>query len=314
MPEAIIVIQSLQFLQRECISFAQDVNMLSSVMSYFRTLKEFINKPDPLENKKKEKMKGPIQKIIFDNVTFAYQNSETILKNLSFSVASGEKVAIVGENGSGKSSLVKLLCRFYDPLEGSILVDGIDLKDLDVNEWRSHLSTVFQDFGKYPLTLRENIGIANYVNMSDSNKINQSLKKAGLDYFLNKFSSGIQTQLGKEFSGQELSIGEWQKLAISRLFFKNSSVIVMDEPTASLDPDSEFELFKKLIEAFDKKTVFLITHRLNSVKLCNKILLLKDGKISEQGSHEDLMANKKEYYRLFKLQASGYSINDYSIV
>ena len=146
--------------------------------------------------------------------------------------------------------------------------------------------------------------------LRDEKKLKSAIEKGGIGYLKEKFPEGFATLLGKEFSGKELSFGEWQKLAISRLFFRDSPIIVMDEPTASLDPNSEYEVFQRLIQAFEGRTVFLITHRLNSVKMCDKILLLKNGNILEEGSHEDLMQQKGEYARLFSLQASGYQVKE----
>lgn len=303
----IVIVQSLYFLQRELLAFAQDMSMLSSVISYFHTFRKFMEQKDALILKPSRSPGAQIRSIEFRDVSFRYgDDGGLILKNLSFSLKAGEKVAIVGENGSGKSTLIKLLCRFYDPSSGSIFINGIDLKEMDLKEWRQQLSAVFQDFGRYPLSLRENIGISKVSDLDDKEKLELAIKGAGLEYLNEKFTEGFATMLGREFSGKELSFGEWQKLAISRLFFRDSPIIIMDEPTASLDPGSEFEIFQRLIQAFFGKTVFLITHRLNSVKMCNKIFLLKNGSISEEGSHAELVARNEEYSRLFALQASGY--------
>lgn len=307
----IVMVQSLHFLQREILALVQDMSMLSSVVSYFQTFKKFMEQEDVLSIKHQRIFNGPLRSIEFWNVSFGYGGEEIlVLKNLSFSLKAGEKIAIVGENGSGKSTLIKLLCRFYDPKEGSIFVNGIDLKEIDLVSWRQQLSAVFQDFGKYPLSLAENIGISKISDLSNEKKLESAIEKGGLDYLPEKFPEGFATLLGKEFSGKELSFGEWQKLAISRLFFRDSPIIVMDEPTASLDPNSEYEVFQRLIQAFEGRTVFLITHRLNSVKMCDKILLLKNGNILEEGSHEYLMQQKGEYARLFSLQASGYQLKE----
>jgi ATP-binding cassette subfamily B protein len=307
----IVMVQSLHFLQREVLALVQDMSMLSSVVSYFQTFKKFMEQEDALAIKHQRQFNTPLRSIEFRNVSFGYGGEDRfILKNLSFSLKAGEKIAIVGENGSGKSTLIKLLCRFYDPKEGSILINGIDLKEMDLTSWREQLSAVFQDFGKYPLSLGENIGISKTSDLGNEKKLESAMEKGGLSYLQEKFPEGFATLLGKEFSGKELSFGEWQKLAISRLFFRDAPVIVMDEPTASLDPNSEYEVFQRLIQAFEGRTVFLITHRLNSVKMCDKILLLKNGNILEEGSHEDLMQQKGEYARLFSLQASGYQVKE----
>jgi ATP-binding cassette subfamily B protein len=186
----------------------------------------------------------------------------------------------------------------------------MDLKEMDPKDWRKQLSAVFQDFGKYPLSIGENIALSKTGGVKE--KLEIAIDKGGLGYLREKFPDGFDTLLGKEFSGKELSFGEWQKLAISRLFFRDAPVIVMDEPTASLDPSSEYEIFQRLVRAFEGRTVFLITHRLNSVKMCDKILLLKHGKILEEGSHANLMKQKGEYSRLFSTQAAGYQTKESS--
>lgn len=307
----IVMVQSLHFLQREVLALIQDMNMLSSVVSYFQTFKKFMGQKDVLSSEHNRSLNVPVRSIEFRNVSFGYPGEDRlVLKNLSFSLNSEEKIAIVGENGSGKSTLIKLLCRFYDPKEGSILINGIDLKEINLRDWRQQLSAVFQDFGKYPFSLGENIAISKPSYLDDEKKLELAIEKGGLGYLQEKFPEGFATLLGKEFSGKELSFGEWQKLAISRLFFRDSPIIMMDEPTASLDPNSEYEVFQRLIRAFKGRTVFLITHRLNSVKMCDKILLLKNGNILEEGSHADLMKQKGEYSRLFSLQAFGYLVKE----
>ncbi|NNM43159.1 MAG: ABC transporter ATP-binding protein [Chlamydiae bacterium] len=308
----IVMMQSLHFLHREVLSFIQDMNMLSPVISYFQTFKKFIEQKEMVPSSNYQ-LNSPVNLIEFCNVSFGYEKDDLILKNLSFSVHRGEKIAIVGANGSGKSTIIKLLCRFYDPQEGSILIDGIDLKEIDIENWRSQLSAVFQDFGRYPLSLGENISFSDSATV-DKRKMDGAIKKANLTYLLEKFPEGFHTPLGKEFSGKELSPGEWQKLAISRLFFRNSPIVVMDEPTSSLDPNSEYEIFQRLILAFEGKSVFLITHRLNSVKMCDRILLLKDGRIAEEGTHQKLMALNGDYNKLFSMQASGYQEPEHALL
>ena len=303
-PTIIVIIQSLHFLHREVLAFLQDMNMLSPTISYFQTFKRFIdqkeNNPPPALQLKK-----PVSQIEFRNVSFGYEENDLILKDISFSASQGEKIAIVGANGSGKSTLIKLLCRFYQPQEGAIYIDGIDIRKFSMEDWRKQFSAIFQDFGKYPLSLGENISFSDSLS-TDETKMYQAIQNVNLSYLLERFPEGLDTLLGKEFSGKELSFGEWQKLAISRLFFKNSPIVIMDEPTSSLDPDGEYEIFQRLIEAFAGKTVFLVTHRLNSVKMCDRILFLKDGNIAEEGSHQELMMLGGNYYTLFSMQASGY--------
>lgn len=307
----IVMVQSLHFLQREVLAFTQDVTMLSSVVSYFQTFKKFMSQQDTLPDQKGE-LSLPLRTIEFREITFGYETDRPILNNLSLSIRAGEKIAIVGANGSGKSTLIKLLCRFYDPSKGSIIVNGTNLKEITLAEWRKQISVIFQDFGKYPLSVAENIAISNLSKLQDTGIIAEAIEKGGLSDLIDKFPEGIHTLLGKEFSGKEMSFGEWQKLAICRLFFRDASIIVMDEPTASLDPNAEHEMFLQLTQAFEGKTVLLISHRLNSVKMCDRILMLKNGCIVEDGSHDELMLCKGEYYDLFSLQAQGYQQSEES--
>lgn len=322
LPTIIVMIQSLSFLHRECLAFIQDVNMLSSVISYFETFRKFMGRKDSLKTFSKpiQLQKHHINTIEFQNISFGYEQETNILHQLSFKIQRNEKVAVVGPNGSGKSTLIKLLCRFYDPEKGKILINGNDLKEIDIFSWREQISTIFQDYGKYPLSIKENVALSNYPELNNQEAILHSLDVNGLGYFRKKFSHSLETMLGKEFSGEELSHGEWQKMALARLYFRDASLIVMDEPTASLDPESEYEVFQNLVQAFKQNTVILVTHRLSSARACDRILLLKNGRLVEEGSHENLMKKQGDYCRLFSLQASGYGksenepeFSDYSL-
>lgn len=322
LPTIIVMIQSLSFLHRESLVFIQDVNMLSSVISYFETFRKFMGRKDSLKpfSKPIQLQKHDINTIEFQNISFGYEQETNILHQLSFKIQRNEKVAVVGPNGSGKSTLIKLLCRFYDSEKGKILINGNDLKEIDIFSWREQISTIFQDYGKYPLSIKENVALSNYPELNNQEAILHSLDVNGLGYFRKKFPHSLETMLGKEFSGEELSHGEWQKMALARLYFRDASLIVMDEPTASLDPESEYEIFQNLVKAFKQNTVILVTHRLSSARACDRILLLKNGRLVEEGSHENLMKKQGDYCRLFSLQASGYGkserepeFSDYSL-
>lgn len=247
-----------------------------------------------------------VNMIEFKDVSFGYDSDPLILRKVSFSIRPGEKVALVGANGSGKSTLAKLLCRFYEPQAGQILVNGIDLRELDISQWRDKLSAVFRTLANILFHFGENVGFADVHRSLDQNRLHAAIVSGGIDYLLGHLPQGLDTLLGKEFSGKELSFGEWQKLAIARLLFRNSEIIVMDEPTASLDPESEYEVFQRLIQMFESKAVLLITHRLSSVKMCDKILVLENGMVVEAGTHAALMEQNGRYHHMFSLQASGY--------
>lgn len=243
--------------------------------------------------------------IVFENVSFSYPDGRKVLSHVNFKIMKGEKIAIVGQNGAGKSTIIKLLLRFYDPTDGLITVDGKDLKTLDILSWRASISGVFQDFGQYHFTAQENIYLAN-AHASQEAVIDAS-KKGGFFPILNKLPEGLNTLLGKEFGGTSLSGGEWQKLAMSRAFLRDANLLILDEPTSSLDPQSELEVFKKFAEAAVDKTTLFITHRLGSAKMVDRILVFKDGCLIEEGSHEKLFSAKQEYASLFQMQADLYA-------
>jgi len=215
----------------------------------------------------------------------------------------------VGENGAGKTTLIKLLTRFYDPTEGTIHINGVNISSYDINLLRDNISVVFQDFSKFNLTLRENIAIGDLTKIDREAEIWKAIKNSNLNQVLDKLPNKLEQMLGKIFNGgTELSGGEWQKVALARAFLRDSPIVILDEPTASLDPRSEHEVFQSFIKLSKDKTVFLITHRLSSVKMADKIVVLKDGKIVEVGSHSELIKKQGYYFELYKLQAEKYGI------
>lgn len=306
----VMVLQALVMTQLEINGLIQDFGMLAQTMLFFEKFNHFL-KTDfcYLITKKKAVPTDPFPKnvIRFEEVSFTYPDGRKVLSNVSFSIPIGKKIAVVGENGAGKSTLVKLLARFYDPTEGKILIDGIDLKDIDLKTWRQYLSVVFQDFGQYHLSAKENIGISR--SSFDLEEIAEAAKKGGFDSVVAKLPSGFESMLGKEFGGTSLSGGEWQKIAMSRAFFRDANILILDEPTAALDPKSEHEVFQKFAENTENKTTFFITHRLGSVRMADWILVLKNGELIEEGTHEELLAKRDgEYAYLFSLQADRYAV------
>lgn len=312
----VMVLQALVMTQLEINGLIQDFGMLAQTMLFFEKFNHFL-KTDfcYLITKKKIVPTDPFPKneIRFENVSFTYPDGRKVLSNMNFSIPIGKKIAVVGENGAGKSTLVKLLARFYDPTEGSIILDGIDLKEIDLKTWRQTLSVIFQDFGQYHLSAKENIGISR--SSFDLEEIAEAAKKGGFDSVVNKLPSGFESMLGKEFGGTSLSGGEWQKLAMSRAFFRDANILILDEPTAALDPKSEHEVFQKFAENTENKTTFFITHRLGSVRMADWILVLKNGELIEKGTHAELLAKKNgEYAHLFSLQADHYTVKPVSEV
>jgi ATP-binding cassette, subfamily B, bacterial len=247
--------------------------------------------------------------IAFENVGFQYDPERSVLEDVSFTIGSGEIVALVGENGAGKSTLVKLLLRLYDPTQGKILVDGHDLKNLELNNWREIVAVAFQDFCSYRLSVSDNIAVGDVERASDETHIKQAAIKSGIDSVISTLPEGYQTALGKEFGGTELSQGQMQKVALARAFMRDdkAKLLILDEPTASLDPKSEHDIYESFTHLARGKSVLLITHRLASVQMADKIIVLKDGRIVEQGNHQELLAKQGEYSSLWRLQAEKYS-------
>ena len=249
--------------------------------------------------------------ISFNNVSFRYPvesgESPLVLRNLSFTINPGEKVAIIGVNGSGKTTLIKLLARIYDPAEGNITVNGIDLKDLDMEDWHASLGVLFQDFPAYNLTIRESIGIGRITCAFDDGKLQQAAAFSGADEFINSFPHGYDQLIWKEFKdGTDLSKGQHQRLAVARMFYRNAAITILDEPTASIDAVTEEKIFTTLERNMQGQTVILITHRFSTVKNADKILMLEHGQIIEQGSHQELMKLNAKYTELYNMQARRY--------
>ena len=243
--------------------------------------------------------------IEFKNVSFCYDNNtKMILDNVSFTIEEGMSVALVGANGAGKSTLVKLLMRFYEPVSGQILFRGIPICNIDIDEWRKNISCVFQDFAKYELNFFESVSIPIIPNEKDCQKVTSVLKEI-------EYPGKIENvPLGKEFGGTDLSVGQWQKIAIARSVFHGGSLLVMDEPTASIDPIAEAQFFKQFQQLCEEKTCIMVTHRLASAVDADKIIVLNDGRIVQSGSHKALMSESGLYKQMFFAQAEKYRVAD----
>ncbi|HDR7659304.1 TPA: ABC transporter ATP-binding protein [Bacillus wiedmannii] len=248
--------------------------------------------------------------IEFKNVSFSYptNNEHKILRNLSFRLNARQSTAIVGMNGEGKSTIVKLLCRFYDPNEGEILINNINIKEIDIQHLRKHISAIFQSFGKYGLAIDENIGIGDYESIENKKQIQEIAKRVGIHEKINSYTDSYKTMVGNEWNGIEFSGGQWQKIALARAFFRNASTLIMDEPTAALDIKSEERLYNQFYLLTRQKTVLLISHRFSTVKMVDSIIVIKDGEVIEQGSHEALMDKQGEYAKMYLMQASSFSL------
>jgi ATP-binding cassette subfamily B protein len=244
----------------------------------------------------------------FRNVSFRYPGQEKwAIRNLNLAVPSGQKLALVGENGSGKSTLIKLLCNLYRPTEGEILLDGMRLQDHDPLHLHRKIGVLFQDFVHYHATLRENIGFGAVEHLGDAERILDAARHSGADEVIAQLSKGMDTVLGRQFhEGLELSGGQWQKVALGRALLRDSEILVLDEPTAAIDAESEFHLFDRISDLTIGKTVILVSHRFGAVRMADRILVLRKGEVEESGSHDELMAKEGYYARLFRMQASGY--------
>jgi ABC-type multidrug transport system fused ATPase/permease subunit len=257
---------------------------------------------------KDEKLPNVKKSIEFKNVTFKYPGTEKyVLKNINLRIEEEQSVALVGLNGSGKTTLIKLLCRFYDPTEGVILINDIDIKEYDINTLRKKISTIFQDYVRYEMNVLENIAIGNIEQIDNIEFIEECAKKGGAYDFISKMPNKFQEQLGRVlYNGCELSIGQWQKIALARAFMGDRDILILDEPTASLDPESEYEIFKKFSDLTKGKLSIVISHRFSTVRMADNIIVLKDGSIAEAGNHAYLMGTNGEYSRLYNLQAEAY--------
>ena len=252
-----------------------------------------------------EKLCSDFDSIKVKQLSFSYPGRKTpAVSNLSFTIKRNEVVAIVGNNGSGKTTLVKLLTGLYQAQKGQIYYGRQNLRSLDPEEFYKQISFVSQDFIKYELTVRENIGIGDWKQMENTDKIYMLLHQVGLETFISQ--AFVNQLLGNEFGGRELSVGQWQKLAIARGMMKDSSVIFLDEPTAALDPLMETKVLKMFLKIAREKTAIIVSHRIGICKEVDKIIVMKEGKIAEIGNHEKLLAEKGEYYRLYTMQQKWY--------
>jgi ATP-binding cassette, subfamily B, bacterial len=244
----------------------------------------------------------------FQNVSFVYPGtSRVILDGLSFQITPGERIALVGENGQGKTTLVKLITRLYDPTGGRILLDGVDLRDYDLDDLHREIGVIFQDFMRYEMTARENISIGKISDAGDFAKIAEAARKSMAAQVIERLQDGYGQMLGRRFDGGvDLSGGEWQKIALARAYLRDSQLLILDEPTASLDARSEREVFKRFSELTQGKMSLLISHRFSTVRMADRILVLEEGKIAEEGCHNELIRRGQRYSKMFELQAASY--------
>lgn len=276
---------------------------LEDLFSFFDIEPRIVSPRDPLPVPK------PIRSgFVFEDVGFRYEGTERwAVRHLDLEMGAGEVLALVGENGAGKTTVVKLLARLYDPTEGRILLDGRDLRDYDLDELRSRVGVVFQDFVRFHFTAAENIAIGRVEAAGDRDRIEQAADRSLAEAIIARLPLGFEQPLGRRFSGGvDLSGGEWQKIALARAYMRDADVLVLDEPTSALDARSEYEVFQRFRDLSSGKTTLLISHRFSTVRMADRIIVLKDGGIFEAGTHQALIARRGHYAEMFELQAAGY--------
>jgi ATP-binding cassette subfamily B protein len=244
----------------------------------------------------------------FRNAGFAYPGSDRmVVRNINLRLHPGERLALIGENGAGKTTLVKLLARLYDPTEGQILLDGVDLREYDVEDLRHEIGVIFQDYLRYDLLVRENIGFGRLESLADLDQIEAAARKSLAKGVIDRLPDGYDQMVGRRFEGGvDLSGGEWQKVALARAYMRDAQLLILDEPTATLDARAEFEIFQRFADLTRGKMAVLISHRFSTVRMADRILVLADGVVREQGTHDQLVALGGRYAELFELQAAGY--------
>jgi ATP-binding cassette subfamily B protein len=282
---------------------ADQALFMGDLLEFFSVQPKIFSKPDALPAPR------PIrQGFEFKNVSFHYPgNPRLVLNNVSFRLEPSARIALVGENGQGKTTIVKLLTRLYDPTAGQILLDGVDLRDYDLDDLRKEIGVIFQDFTRYEMTASENIAVGQIEERSNQFRIRSAANKSLAEKAIRKLPKGYDQTLGSRFEGAvDLSGGEWQKMALARAYLRDAQVLILDEPTAALDARSEHEVFERFAELTKGKMSLLISHRFSTVRMADRILVLEGGKIAEQGKHDDLVRESGRYAQMFELQAANY--------
>jgi ATP-binding cassette subfamily B protein len=285
------------------VGVSEQALFIKDLFEYFETKPSITSPPDALPAPR------PIRDgFDFQNVSFAYPGASSLsLSGLNFRFEPGERIALVGENGAGKTTLVKLLARLYDPTVGRILLDGVDLREYSVEDLRREIGVIFQDYMRYDMLVSENIGFGRIEQVEDEHRVARSAEKSLAAQVVDRLPSQYRQMLGRRFEGGvDLSTGQWQKIALARAYMRDAQILILDEPTASLDARAEFEVYQRFVDLTAGKMAVLISHRFSTVRMADRILVLEQGRIEEQGSHRQLLALGRKYAELFELQAAGY--------
>ena len=285
------------------VGISEQALFIKDLFEFFDTKPTIVSVPNALPAPR------PIREgFAFENVSFSYPDSERkVLDAVSFRFGRGERIALVGENGAGKTTLVKLLARLYDPTEGRILLDGIDVREYNADDLRHEIGVIFQDYMRYDMLASENIGFGRVEQVGDEPRIERSADKSLAAGVITALPAGYRQMLGRRFEGGvDLSTGQWQKIALARAYMRDAQILILDEPTASLDARAEFEVYQRFVDLTAGKMAVLISHRFSTVRMADRILVLESGKIAEQGSHAELVSLGRKYAELFELQAAGY--------
>lgn len=300
-------LQSIQNIQSSLTEISASLSNIYEISLYIEDFKSFQQKKE-LSSSSSQIKCGAINQISVQNLTFTYPNQiEPTLKNIHLSIKKGQKIVIIGENGSGKTSLIKCILGLYDTVENTIYVNQVPLHNYDIASYHQRIAALFQDFIEYEFSAWENISFGNLNNPSRPEVI-AAAKKTKIHEHISKLPDHYESLLGRHFEGgHELSGGQWQKLALSRALFKNSDVIILDEPTSSMDPESELDIIHELFQGNNDKAVLIITHRLGVAVQADYILVMKEGRIVEEGTHQELMCQQGEYHRLYQAQTKIYN-------
>jgi ATP-binding cassette, subfamily B, bacterial len=284
-------------------SIADQALFLTDLLAFFQMQPAVTSKPNALPAPR------PIVKgFEFRDVSFVYPGTtRVILDHLNFRLEPGERIALIGQNGQGKTTIVKLMTRLYDPTAGKVLLDGVDLRDYDIEDLCREIGVIFQDFMRYEMTARENIAVGRIQYLYDDGRIQRAAEKSLADGVVQRLARGYDQMLGRRFeTGVDLSGGEWQKLALARAYLREAQILILDEPTAALDARAEYEVFERFNELTESKMALFISHRFSTVRMAERIIVLEDGAIAEEGNHDRLIAHGGRYAEMFELQASSY--------